>query len=124
MGSIEVKKVLSKGKESSLDNLDIENGKLRFTTDTGRLFLDDDGKRIEITDFVKGLTKDEILSIEDPLPKFYFAIDTYELYYYLRRRWIPINGGGGGSSITIDKSRLIISSSSSININGSKLIIS
>ena len=53
MGSIEVKKVLSKGKESSLDNLDIENGKLRFTTDTGRLFLDDDGKRIEITE--KGL---------------------------------------------------------------------
>ena len=35
-----IKKVLSKGRQSALDNTPIENEKLRFTVDTGRLFLD------------------------------------------------------------------------------------
>lgn len=75
-------KILSKGIEANLP-VAIGQNKLRFTTDTGRLFLDNEGTdRIEITDFIKGKTKDQILGTLAPLPKFYLASDTQEFYYY------------------------------------------
>ena len=74
--AISYPKILTKGYQSALDLLDIEHGKLRLTTDTMRLFLDDNGERKEVTDFVKGLTEEEIRSILAPLPKFYYASDT------------------------------------------------
>lgn len=75
-------KILSKGIEANLPET-IGNNKLRFTTDTGRLFLDNEGsERVEITDFIKGKTKEEILGTLAPLPKFYLASDTQEVYYY------------------------------------------
>ena len=78
-------KILSKGPEAYLP--EIVNGKIRFTTDTGKLFLDSDDKRIEITDFVKGKTEEEIIETESPLPKFYLASDTNLLYYYDNNEW-------------------------------------
>jgi len=75
-------KILSKGIEANLP-VNIGLNKLRFTTDTGRLFLDNEGvERVEITDFIKGKTKAEIIGTLAPLPKFYLASDTQELYYY------------------------------------------
>jgi hypothetical protein len=74
--------ILSKGIEADLP-LSVGMNKLRFTTDTGRLYLDNEGTdRVEISDFIKGYTKDQILSILAPLPKIYLASDTQELYYY------------------------------------------
>ena len=88
VNSTTYKKILSKGKEENLPT--IEDGKLRFTTDTGRLFLDNNNTRIEFSDFVKDKTKAQILELENPLPKFYLATDTHELYFY-NGVWQTIN---------------------------------
>lgn len=93
--------ILSKGIESDLP-VDVGENKLRFTTDTGRLFLDNEGlDRIEITDFVKGLTKDQILSTISPLPKVYISSDTHEIFTYdtTENEWVQY--GGGGSSLQV-----------------------
>ena len=59
--------VLTKGLESSLDTTEIEDGKLRFTTDTRNLYLDlvESGvkRRIKISDIDDTLTEEEIFSI-------------------------------------------------------------
>jgi hypothetical protein len=73
-------RILSKGIEADLPG--IKNGMLRFTTDTGRLFLDNGSTRIEITDFVKGKTKEQVLNTLAPLPKIYLTSDTHEFYIY------------------------------------------
>jgi len=76
--------ILTKGLESEL--VAYEEGLLRFTTDTKRIFLDTgSSSRIEFTDFVKGMTESQILALNIPadiLPKFYLASDTWKLYVY------------------------------------------
>jgi len=74
--------ILTKGPESALPV--VEDGKLRFTIDTGRLFVDgSNNARTEITDFVKGLTESEIKSQLSPLAsKIYIASDTGKLFIY------------------------------------------
>ena len=78
-----------RGLDSSLDKTSHVEGNILLTTDTGRLFVDIDGKRIEVTDFSK-MTESEILATLTPLPKFYFATDTGYLYYY-NDGWKTIN---------------------------------
>jgi len=75
--------ILTKGPESALPST-VEDGKLRFTTDTGRLFVDGSGNtRTEVTDFVRGLTETEIKSQLAPLTsKVYIASDTGKLLIY------------------------------------------
>ena len=74
--------ILTKGTEATLVNF--VEGKLRFTTDTGRIFLDTgSNSRIEYTDFVKGLTEAEIKDLDTGiLPKLYMSSDTFKLFYY------------------------------------------
>lgn len=91
-------KILSKGVQANLP--EIEDGKLRFTTDTGRLFLDNGGNRIEITDLVKGKTKEEILNIENPLPKLYLSSDTHELLFNVGSEWSGINASSVANAST------------------------
>ena len=100
------KRVLSKGKQDNLPG--IEKGMLRFTTDTGRIYLDfDDDKRVEFTDFVKDKTKDQILAIENPLPKVYLASDTHEMLVYdtISHQWVNYGGGSGGGLEAVDLTR-------------------
>ena len=74
-------KILTKGPESALPNP--EDGKIRFTTDTGRMFIDSNNTRVEITDFVKGMTEAEIKSQLAPLTnKIYIASDTGKFFVY------------------------------------------
>jgi hypothetical protein len=49
---------------------------------------------LEITDFVKGLTKDQILSTLAPLPKVYLSSDTYEIFVYDNTIHDWVNYGG------------------------------
>ena len=74
--------ILTKGTEASLH--DFVEGKLRFTTDTGRIFLDTGtNSRIEYTDFVKDYTEEQILALTTGiLPKVYMSSDTFKLFYY------------------------------------------
>ena len=73
--------ILSKGIEADLPTK-LKEGKLRFTTDTKKIFLDVDGSRIEYSDFIKGKTEEQIKGILAPLPKLYLASDTHTLWYY------------------------------------------
>lgn len=86
----EYKSVLTKGNDSSLKSTPIEEGRLRFTLDTRRLFLDEASERLEITDFVKDLTEEQIRGTLAPLPKFYFSSDTHKILYYINGEWMII----------------------------------
>ena len=81
MSTYTYNKILSKGIEADLP-AQVKEGKLRFTTDTKKIFLDTDGQRIEFSDFIKGKTESQIKGILAPLPKFYLASDTQKLWYY------------------------------------------
>ena len=87
-------KVLTKGVQSALARTPIENGKLRFATDTGRLFIDNNNTRVEITDFCKDYTEEGILNIVSPLPKVYIASDTFKMMVYdaTKKKWIYASG--------------------------------
>jgi len=102
MSSTTYARILSKGIEAELPV--IKNGMLRFTTDTGRLFLDTDNTRVEITDFVKDMNKADILSEVNPLPKIYLASDTSELLYYdfNNNEWKYVYIGEAGHSVNAD----------------------
>ena len=76
--------ILYKGLQSALNTQAIEDGKIRFTTDTGRLYLDliegGVGKRILISETVDIYTEEEIFDLLAPLPKIYVAKDTHRSY--------------------------------------------
>lgn len=78
--------ILTKGLQSSLNSTPIEDGKLRYTFDTGNLYLDvvqgESSTRVKISDIVMGMTEEEIGNILVPLPKLYLALDTNRLYFY------------------------------------------
>ena len=80
---IQYKKVLTRGIYSALEDTPVEDGKLRFTTDTGDLYLDngdgDKGDRVKITDIVTGKKEEELNSELAPLPKVYLTSDTHKL---------------------------------------------
>ena len=84
---VEHKKYLTRGPESKLNELPVLDGKLRFTTDTGRLFMDLDGIRLEISDFIKTYTEEEIKNIITPLPKIYLSRDTLKFFVYANNKW-------------------------------------
>lgn len=90
---------LSRGLQSAVDNTPIEDGKLRFAVDTARLYLDLANERIEFTDFIPGLTRQEIVNLEAPLPKMYLSSDTHELLYYHAEEWISFSGDGGADGL-------------------------
>lgn len=84
-------KLLTRGVNSALSSVAVDDGKIRFATDTEQLFIDTSSKRIEISDVIKEHTESEILAILAPLPKLYLASDTGKLYSY-NDGWICING--------------------------------
>ena len=88
---IQPKKYLTKGTQLALDKVPINEGKIRITTDTGRMFIDTSDKRVEITDFVKGMTEEEIRDILAPLPKFYHAYDTNNILVHNGTEWVVCN---------------------------------
>ena len=76
------KNIVTKGYESSINNTPIEDDVFRLTIDTRQLFADVNNERLEITDFIKGMTEEEIRSVIAPLPKFYFSSDTHKFLIY------------------------------------------
>lgn len=82
--------MMTKGLASSLENTSVEDGKVRFTTDTNQLFIDADGERHEISDVMKKYTESEIKSLLAPLPKLYLSSDTHKLFVYASGEWIVV----------------------------------
>lgn len=85
-------RILTKGPESALPSI-FTDGILRFTTDTGRMFVDNQSGRVEVTDFVKGMTEAEIKALLAPLvSKIYISSDTDKMMYYdTTSGWTEIN---------------------------------
>lgn len=74
--------IMTRGSQNKIDNTPKQDGKVRFAPDSARLFIDYGTDRIEITDFVKGLTYSSIMNLTNPLPKVYLASDTHQPYMY------------------------------------------
>jgi hypothetical protein len=85
-------RTLSKGTEYSLSQTPIENGKIRLTTDTKKLFFDVNDSRFELTDFISNYTEEEIknISISNVTSKFYLAKDNFKLYKFINGNWQAI----------------------------------
>lgn len=83
---------LTRGLEASLANTPIEDGKLRYTVDTGRCYLDykdDNGnlKRIRITDVIFDYTEAQIHALSDYGQNLYIANDTATAFYNVDGVW-------------------------------------
>ena len=90
-------KMFTKGPESALPAT-FDEGKIRFTVDTGRLFVDGQNGRTEISDFIKGMTEAEIKAQLAPLAnKIYISSDTNKFMIYdnsVTGNWINIANSG------------------------------
>ena len=90
MGNIDYSNMMTKGVASSLESIPVENGKVRFTTDTNQLFIDMDGERHELSDIIRGYNESEIKSLLAPLPKLYLSSDTHKFFVYASGEWIVV----------------------------------
>ena len=83
---------IKRGLQSSIDN-----GKIYFSTDQLRIFMDTANERLEYSDFVNGLTHDEVISLKNPLPKMYLTTDTHEFlsFDFVAKRWVSYRGPQG-----------------------------
>lgn len=89
--------ILSKGLESSLANTPIENGKIRYCTDTGRTYLDQDENgiksRIRLSDIEDSFTEEQLAELLTPSStKIYIANDTNRMYRYSNGEWLDLSG--------------------------------
>ena len=75
-------KPLTKGTEEIISQTPVEPDKLRFTTDTGKLFFDTENGRLEISDIEKNLTDMEIKQLGTYGDKIYIGSDTSRAYVY------------------------------------------
>lgn len=88
---ITASQILTKGLQSDLNSTDIEDGKLRFTTDTGRLYLDiGTTDRVLISEYVSIYTEQQIFDLLAPLPKIYISSDTHRAYVSTGLEWIDL----------------------------------
>ncbi|MCM1197249.1 MAG: hypothetical protein NC310_09320 [Roseburia sp.] len=78
------------GAEKNIDSTEKKNGNILITVDSGKLFIDIDGKRIEISG-IEYKPQAEILAIEDPSQKIYISTDTYKIYYHNGLGWVCLN---------------------------------
>ena len=93
---------LSRGLQQDINNTPITDGMLRFSVDQARIFLDLNSERVEFTDFVKGLTQDEIMALQTPLPKMYLSSDTCQLMMYHKGQWTIFGTSYDGLGQKID----------------------
>lgn len=95
---------LTRGLQTTIDETAIENGKIRFAVDTGRLYIDSEHDRIPITDVIYGLTYAEIVALEHPLPKVYLTSDSHQVmsYDYNEEEWIIYGGGYSPAMVVVD----------------------
>ena len=91
-GTLDNTSILTKGLQSSLNETAIVDGMLRFTTDTGRLYLDVGTDRVLISETVDLYTETQIKQILAPLPKVYVSSDTHRsfVYSYSSLEWVDL----------------------------------
>lgn len=105
MSTIVFDNCLTRGLQASLATTPIEDGKLRYTTDTGRCYLDfedEDGelKRVRINDVEFDYTENQILNLTNYKQKLYISSDTGAAFYNINGTWKRV----GGVTLTKDSS--------------------
>ena len=125
--------IMTRGSQSTIDNTPIENGKLRYSIDQARLFIDARNTRGEITDFVRGLTYAEMQQLTNPLPKVYIDRSTAKGYIYdfTTNTWKnfsmgergPVGPTGAGFSIYKTYASITAMNADAANVPAGKFVL-
>lgn len=76
---------------SELGSLTKNNGQIIVTRDSKSLYVDLEGDRIEITDWIDVNTETELLATLTPLTnKYYYTLDTNKIWRYIEGSWKDI----------------------------------
>lgn len=77
---------------SKLASLTKNNGQIIVSRDSKSLYVDLEGERIEITDWIDIDTEESLLAILSPLiNKYYYTKDTNKIWRYINSNWECLN---------------------------------
>lgn len=86
---------------SKLSTLSKNEGQLVVSRDSKSLYIDLNGERIEVTDWIDVNTEEELLAILTPLSnKYYFTKDTNKIWRYIEGKWNCLNADISIKTIT------------------------
>ena len=105
---------------SKLGSLTKNNGQIIVTRDSKSLYVDLEGERIEITDWIDVDTEESLLAILTPLTnKYYYTKDTNKIWRYINSEWECLNTSVNDLTPTYTESSTLVKLSS-----GEKLSVS
>ena len=90
--------VASKARNTS--TVPIKDKQFLIVTDSGDIFYDSDGTRVQLTDIIVLDTESQRLALTSPFEKFYFVKGSGALWRYNNSSWVKCSGGG---SMSVDK---------------------
>ena len=90
--------VASKARNTS--TVPIKDKQFLIVTDSGDIFYDSDGTRVQLTDLIVLDTESQRLELTSPFEKFYFVKGSGALWRYNNSSWVKCSGGG---SMSVDK---------------------
>ena len=103
---------------SKLGSLTKNNGQIIVTRDSKSLYVDLEGERIEITDWIDVDTEETLLSILTPLTnKYYYTKDSNKIWRYVNSEWICLNNDINDQSPTYTESTSLVGLSSGEKIS-------
>ena len=77
---------------SKLSTLGKNDGQVIVSKDSKSLYVDLDGERIEVTDWIDVDTEENLLAILTPLiNKYYYTKDRNKIWRYVNGEWINLN---------------------------------
>ena len=77
---------------SKLSTLGKNDGQVIVSKDSKSLYVDLDGERIEVTDWIDVDTEENLLAILTPLTnKYYYTKDSNKIWRYVNGEWINLN---------------------------------
>ena len=103
---------------SKLGSLTKNNGQIIVTRDSKSLYVDLEGERIEITDWIDVDTEETLLAILTPLTnKYYYTKDSNKIWRYVNSEWICLNNNINDQSPTYTESTSLVKLSSGEKIS-------
>lgn len=90
--------VASKARNTS--DVPFKEKQFLIVTDSGDIFYDFDGTRVQLTDILVVDTESQRLALISPFEKFYFVKKSGVLWRYNNGSWVKCSGGG---STSVDK---------------------
>ena len=98
---------------SKLGSLTKSNGQIIVTRDSKSLYVDLEGERIEITDWIDIDTEENLLAILTPLTnKYYYTKDSNKVWRYIGGEWKCINDSADDLAPTYTESSTLLKLSS------------